>query len=42
VAESFFHLLKRDRTRRRTHLTREAARQKVFEWIVMFYKPRSR
>jgi hypothetical protein len=29
VAESFFQLLKRERTRRRTYLTREAARQDV-------------
>ena len=37
VAESFFQLLKRERIRRRTYLTREAARQDVFEYIAMFY-----
>ena len=33
VAESFFQLLKRERIRRRTYLTREAARQDVFDYI---------
>ena len=37
VVESFFQLLKRERIRRRTYLTREAARQDVFEYIKMFY-----
>lgn len=37
VAESFFQLLKRERIRRRTYATREAARQDVFEYIEMFY-----
>lgn len=40
VAESFFQLLKRERIRRRTYLTREAARQDVFESIEMFYNPK--
>jgi putative transposase len=40
VAESFFQLLKRERIRRRTYLTREAARQDVFEYIEMFYNPK--
>ena len=40
VAESFFPLLKRERTRRRTYLTREAARQDVFDDIEMFYNPK--
>ena len=40
VAESFFQLLKRERIRRRTYPTREAARQDVFEYIEMFYNPR--
>lgn len=31
VAESFFSSLKRERTRRRTYKTREAARQDVFD-----------
>jgi putative transposase len=39
VAESFFQLLKRERIRRRTYLTRDAARQDVFEYIEMFYNP---
>lgn len=40
VAESFFQLLKRERIRRQTYLTREAARQDVFEYIEMFYNPK--
>ena len=40
VAESFFHLLKRERIRRHTHLTRDAARQDVFEYIELFYNPK--
>jgi putative transposase len=40
VAESFFQLLKRERIRRRTYLTREAARQDVFDYIEMFYNPK--
>jgi putative transposase len=40
VVESFFQLLKRERIRRRTYLTREAARQDVFEYIEMFYNPK--
>ncbi|WVX50026.1 IS3 family transposase ISSusp1 [Roseobacter fucihabitans] len=39
VAENFFHLLKRERIRRRTYLTRDAARQDVFDYIEMFYNP---
>lgn len=39
VAESFFHLLKRERIRRRTYKTRDAARQDVFDYIEMFYNP---
>ncbi len=37
VAESFFQLLKRERIRRRTYITRDAARQDVFDYIEMFY-----
>jgi putative transposase len=37
VAESFFQLLKRERIRRQTYPTREAARQDVFEYIELFY-----
>jgi putative transposase len=40
VAESFFQPLKRERIRRRTYLTREAASQDVFEHIEMFYNPK--
>lgn len=40
VAESFFQLLKRERIRRRTYQTREAARQDVFEYIELFYNPK--
>jgi hypothetical protein len=40
VAERFFRLLKRERIRRRTYLTREAARQDVFDYIEMFYNPK--
>jgi putative transposase len=40
VAESFFQLLKRERIRRKTYPTREAARQDVFHYIEMFYNPK--
>jgi len=39
VAEGFFQLLKRERIWRRTYLTRDAARQDVFDYIQMFYNP---
>jgi putative transposase len=39
VAESFFQLLKRERIRRRTYVTCNAARQDVFDYIEMFYNP---
>jgi len=39
VAESFFQLLKRERIRRKTYPTREAARQDIFDYIEMFYNP---
>lgn len=39
VAESFFQLLKRERVRRRTYVTRDAARQDEFNYIEMFYNP---
>lgn len=39
VAESFLSSLKRERIRRRTHKTREEARQDVFNYIEMFYNP---
>lgn len=38
----FFQLLKRERIRRKTYLTREDARQDVFDYIEMFYNPRRR
>ncbi len=37
VAESFFQLLKRERVRRKTYATRDAARRDVFDYIEMFY-----
>lgn len=37
VAESFFQLLKRERIRRRIYLTRDEARQDVFDYIEFFY-----
>jgi putative transposase len=40
VAESFFQLLKRERIRRRTYPTRDAARQDVFEYIELFHNPK--
>jgi putative transposase len=42
VAESFFQLLKRERIRRKTYVTREQARQDVFDYIEMFYNPKRR
>lgn len=39
VAESFSHLLKRERIRRRAYLTGDAARQDVFDDIEMFNNP---
>lgn len=40
VAESFFHLLKRERIKRRTYATRKDARQNVFDYIEMYYNPK--
>lgn len=40
VAESFFQLLKRERIRRRTYPTQDAARQDVSEDIELFYNPK--
>lgn len=42
VAESFFHLLKTERIRRKTYKTRKEARQDVFDYIEMFYNPKRR
>lgn len=42
VAENFFQLLKRDRTRRRNYADREEVRQDVFDYIEMFYNPKRR
>jgi len=39
VAESFFQLLKRERIKRKTYPTREAARLDIFDYIEMFYNP---
>ncbi len=40
VAESFFHLLKRERIRRRTYATRKDARDDIFDYIEFFYNPK--
>jgi len=40
VVESFFQLLKRERTRRQIYLTRDDARADVFNYIEMFYNPK--
>lgn len=40
VAESFFHLLKSERIRRRTYATRTEASSDVFDYIEMFYNPK--
>lgn len=37
VAESFFHTLKAELSERRSFTTRSEAREKVFEWIEVFY-----
>jgi hypothetical protein len=42
VAESFFELLKRERIRRKSYVTREEAKQDVFDYIEMFYNPKRR
>jgi len=40
VAENFFSLLKPERVRRKTYLTRDDARSDVFDYIEMFYNPK--
>ena len=42
VAENFFQLLKRERIRRKIYLSRDEARQDVFNYIEMFYNPKRR
>ena len=42
VAESFFQLLKRERIRRRTYATRDAARSDVFDYNEVFYNNKRR
>lgn len=42
VAESFFQLLKRERIKRKVYLTRDLARQDVFDYIEMFYNAKRR
>lgn len=42
VAESFVQLLKRERVRSQTYLTRDDARADVFNCIEMFYNPKRR
>jgi putative transposase len=39
IAESFFHLLKTERIRRKTYKTRQEARQDVFDYIELFDNP---
>ncbi|PPJ48825.1 hypothetical protein C0075_03695 [Rhizobium sp. KAs_5_22] len=40
MAESIFHLLKRERIRRRVYRSRDEAREDVFDYVEMFYNPR--
>ena len=40
VAESFFNLLKRERTRRKIYKARDEAHQDLFEYIEMFHNPK--
>ena len=42
VAESFFHLLKTERIRRKIYKTRALARQDIFDYIELFYNPKRR
>ena len=42
VAESFFHLLKIGRIRRKTYATGEEARQEFFNYIELFYNPKKK
>lgn len=42
VAESFFQLLKRERIRRKIYLTRDEARQDIFDYIEVFYNRQRR
>jgi putative transposase len=42
VAESFFHLLKRERIKRKIYGTRQDARADVFDYIEMFYNSKRR
>lgn len=42
VAESFFQLLKRERVKRKTYTTRDAARSDIFDYIELFYNCKRR
>jgi len=42
VADSFFHLLKTERSRRKAYTTRADARQDIFDCVEMFYNPKRR
>lgn len=42
VAESFFRLLKRERTNRTRYETREEARADIFDYIEVFYNRKRR
>jgi len=42
VAESFFHLLKRERIKRKVYSSRDKARLDVFDYTEVFYNPKCR
>jgi putative transposase len=42
VVESFFGLLKRERVNRRYYLTRDEAKQDIFDYIECFYNRKRR
>ncbi len=42
VAESFFQVLKGERTRRKIYETRVRTKQDIFDYIELFYNPKLR
>lgn len=42
VVESFFHVMKRERVKRKIYPTRDAARADLFDYIELFYNPKRR
>ena len=42
LVEGFFGMLKRERTNRRSYLSRADARADIFDYIERFYNPRMR